>query len=254
MDLSYSVVGFLVGLLVGLTGVGGGAIMTPILIYGYGVSPAIAVGTDLLVAAITKLGASVTHARRGNIEWRTVAWLAAGSLPAAALVILFFGRLADTGKSYDSVITSLLGATLVLSALSLLFKQRLFSAGHAPNRTSSRSAVATVLTGLVIGALVAATSVGAGALGAAALLFLCPLLGTARIVGTDLAHASLLAAVAGLGHAHLGTVDYGLLAQLLLGSLPGTYLGTLLGARLPERLMQRLLGCTLLTVGLRSIF
>ncbi len=255
MDVTYILVGFVVGLLVGLTGVGGGSVMTPILIYGYGITPALAVGTDLALSAVTKVGATVAHARRSNVEWKAVSLLALGSLPSAALVILWFSHLIESGKNYQHIITTTLGITLILTALSLLLKRRLVRvAGIATVSGARRNACAMVITGTVVGGLVAITATGAGALGVVALLWLYPLLTMRRVVGTDLAHATLLTMVAGLGHAHLGTVDYALLVQLGIGTVPGIYLGTHLTTIFPERFMQPLLACTLLAAGVRFVY
>lgn len=249
MELSYTFAGLAVGLLVGLTGVGGGSLMTPLLIYAFGVNPVTAVGTDLLFAAITKSGAAVTHARRCTVNWRVVGLLALGSLPATGAMLYGLSRF-DHSPALDQIIITALGFALIVTAVALLFKQRLIRL-LAPRKEASGAF--TVLAGAMIGALVAITSVGAGALGVMVLFLLHSRLTMLHVVGTDIVHAALLSAVAGLGHAHLGTVDYLMLGQLLLGSLPGIYLGTHLCSRMPERALQYLLAGMLFVVGLKFV-
>lgn len=252
MDLTLTAMGFLVGLLVGFTGVGGGALMTPFLIL-YGLSPAVAVGTDLVYAAITKLGGLILHHRRGTVQWRIVGLLALGSLPAAALSVGLLRYLAERGVNYEPLITSTLGVSLILTSLFLLFKSRKSSAEPQPltrpARISCGVGVCTVAGGALLGVLVTLSSVGAGALGAAILMLLYPRLRAVNVVGVDVAHAALLTAASGFGHIQLGTVDFTLLWHLLLGSLPGIALGTRLGVHLPELLVRRTLGALLLSVG-----
>jgi uncharacterized protein len=251
VDLAYPVAGFIVGIIVGLTGVGGGALMTPFLVL-YGVPPATAVGTDLLYAAATKSGAVWLHNRNRTVQWRIVGLLAFGSLPAAAASILVLNRL-DGGQ--DALITRTLGASLILTSLALLFKERLrrFGAGKWPatRRALHRHPLMlTVLAGVLIGTLVTLSSVGAGALGTAVLLVLYRRLPTVSIVGTDLAHALPLTLLTGLGHLQLGSVDFVLLGSLLLGSLPGIALGTHTGINVPEPILRRVLATLLLAVGI----
>lgn len=252
MDLTLTIAGFLVGLLIGFTGVGGGALMTPFLI-SYGLAPAVAVGTDLVYAAITKFGGLILHHRRGTVEWRIVALLALGSLPAAALSIGLLRHLAESGIDYEPLITSMLGIGLILTSLFLLFRRREKDA--SPRTVSQQMKIAcgagicTVLGGALLGTLVTLSSVGAGALGAAMLMLLYPRLRTVQVVGIDIAHAALLTTASGLGHLQLGSVDFTLLWYLLLGSIPGIALGTRLGVKLPELLVRRALGALLLSVG-----
>ncbi|GAB4347489.1 MAG: sulfite exporter TauE/SafE family protein [Gammaproteobacteria bacterium] len=252
MDPLFTVLGFLVGAVVGFTGVGGGSLMTPLLLM-LGVSPATAVGTDLLYAALTKCGAVWVHGRQRTVAWSVVGRMALGSIPAALLAVLLLrGRMGEGGE-LERIVVATLSVSLVLTALVLLARERIgavATAGGPFSRWRERwRGPATVVAGALIGVLVALSSVGAGALGAAVLVVLYPGLRAVHVVGTDLAHAVPLAAVAGLGHLHLGTVDGALLASLLAGSLPGIYLGTRIGGRLPERYMRRALGCVLLTVG-----
>ncbi len=252
MDWVYPISGFSVGLIVGLTGIGGGSLMTPLLVLVFGVAPATAVGTDLLYAALTKSGGAVAHARRTNVRWKVVALLAAGSVPASALTIAALHALGVDSRLFGSVVTSALGGALILTAITLLLKSRLqqWARRHLPAvAPTTPSMVSTIVTGAVLGCLVTVSSVGAGALGTAALLFLAPGLAAREVVGTDIAHAVPLTLVAGLGHAAIGTVNYALLASLLLGSLPGIWLGTQLSGRLPERHLRSALAAMLLLVG-----
>ena len=249
MELGYALSGLLVGFVVGLTGVGGGSLMTPMLVMIFGVPPATAVGTDLLYASFTKATGVWVHARHGNVEWKLVGWLAAGSIPAALLALHTLG--VDSHR-VGGLITGSLGVALILTALAILFKERLQGLGRqgAGKEWRERHIVpATVATGAVIGALVALSSVGAGAVGVAALFWLFPLLPASRIVGSDIAHAVPLTAVAGLGHFYMGTVDWHLLANLLIGSLPGIYLGSHLSGRIAERWLRPALASMLVLVG-----
>lgn len=253
MDFSYSLAGFVVGAIVGLTGVGGGSLMTPLLVLLFGVHPATAVGTDLLYAAITKSGGSIVHARRGSVDWRIVKLLAAGSVPASALTLFLLDSFAPNGLGGATKLISVtLGVALLLTALSLIFRRQLQAHAHKYEHITSNSrhtAILTVITGLLLGTVVTITSVGAGALGAMALLFLYPRLSALRVVGSELAHAVPLTLVAGLGHWWLGSVDWTLLGSLLLGSLPGIYLGSHLAARVPEHILRSTLATMLLLVG-----
>lgn len=244
--------GLLVGLLVGLTGVGGGSLMTPILVLLFGFKPTTAVGTDLLYAAITKSGGTWIHHRHNNIDWRITGRLALGSLPAAALSLFVLSRLGLDGHSTSRLILSALGVALLLTAGSLIFRQRLlaFAKSHVgPSLSSRHTAGATVIVGATVGAMVALTSVGAGALGVTALVFLYPNLEMRRIVGSDIAHAVPLTLVTGIGHWWLGSVDITLLINLLLGSLPGIMLGSHFAVRVPEHRLRSLLAAVLMLVG-----
>ena len=245
--------GFVVGTLVGLSGVGGGSLMTPLLVLLFGFKPATAVGTDLLYAAITKSGGSWVHHRHGNIDWTITGRLALGSVPAAALTLLILARPGVQGHGATGLISVVLGFALLLTALSLFFRQRLLDIAKRRSASADslqgHAADLTVLVGAVLGVLVTISSVGAGALGVTALTFLYPQLATRRIVGSDIAHAVPLTLVAGLGHWWLGTVDVVLLVSLLIGSLPGIALGAHFAARVPERALRGLLASVLLLVG-----
>jgi hypothetical protein len=253
MDFAQVVSGFFVGTVVGLTGVGGGALMTPLLVLLFGVAPATAVGTDLLFAAATKSGGAWVHARQGSVDWRLTGLLAAGSLPAAALTLALLALYVPGGLgAATGLIKAGLGIALLLTAAALLFRRRLQAwaqrRGAAALPAGRRDAL-TVLVGAILGSLVSLTSVGAGALGVTALLFLYPGLAAVRIVGSDIAHAVPLTLLAGLGHWWLGSIDWSLLATLLVGSLPGIVLGSRLAPRLPERLLRPLLAGMLVLVG-----
>lgn len=258
MDWAYTISGLVVGFVVGLTGVGGGSLMTPLLILLFGVNPAVAVGTDLLYASVTKAGGAWVHARRGHVDWQTVRRLATGSVPGALLTVLALRAISPDSEAFSQVITTTLGVALLLSAVALLLRGRLQDVaqvyGEQLTAWKRRWIVpATVGTGVALGVLVTVSSVGAGALGGAALLFLFPWAPVSRIVGTDIAHAVPLTLVAGLGHLHLGTVDLGLLGGLLLGSLPGIWLGSHASARVPEGVLRPLLATMLALIGIRFV-
>ncbi len=259
-DFAILFAGFAVGLTVGLTGVGGGSLMTPILIFFFGVKPYLAVGTDLLFAACTKLGGTVSLARQQLVPWRVVAQLSAGSLPAAAITLAVLHRLGPATEGVQSLMTHTLGAALLLTAAAMLFKAvrgrqlpRHLVADQLKQASRARHPGLVAVFGAVIGGLVALTSVGAGAIGVSVLLLLFPLLPLPRIVAADIAYAVPLTLVAGLGHASLGSVDWTLLAKLLAGSLPGIWLGTRLMRHTPERLVRSLLSLLLAYAGTRLI-
>ncbi|MFH2139262.1 MAG: sulfite exporter TauE/SafE family protein [Pseudomonadota bacterium] len=256
MDWLYTISGFLVGLIVGVTGVGGGSLMTPLLVLFFGVSPATAVGTDLLYASITKALGGWVHGRNGTVEWKIVGLLSLGSLPAALLTILAFKLLGLDEKSLTGLVTGVLSVALLLTAAALLFKDRIQKLAQREDGTVAvlhhrHLPAATIVTGAVVGVLVTISSIGAGVLGTVALLFLYPRLSTVKVVGTDIAHAVPLTAVAGLGHMTLGTVDFVLLGSLLLGSLPGIYIGSHLSAKVPEKVLRPILAVMLLLIGTR---
>lgn len=255
IDLLYSLSGLFVGVLVGLTGVGGGSLMTPILVLLFGIHPATAVGTDLLYAAATKATGTLVHGLKGSIDWRITGRLAAGSVPAAAVTLWVLHTHGMNSPGTARLIQLVLGVALLLTSLALIFRPQLTAlAARNPLAPSPmRTLGSTVLTGAVLGALVSMTSVGAGAIGVTVLLLLYPMLATTRIVGSDIAHAVPLTLVAGMGHWLLGSVDWSMLLSLLLGSLPGIVLGSLLSARAPERLLRNLLAATLVAVGVRLV-
>lgn len=259
MDWVYSLSGLIVGFIVGLTGMGGGSLMTPLLVLAFGVPPATAVGTDLLYAAMTKTGGVWVHSRRGNVDWKLVGWLAAGSLPAAVLTVSVLSALALKADRLAALISSVLGAALILTAVALLFRDRLRQLSRQRTRTERgwgrRHLVPlTLATGLALGVLVTISSVGAGVIGMAALFWLYPRLPSVKLVGSDIAHAVPLTAVAGLGHFYMGSVDFMLLGYLLIGSLPGIYLGSHMSSRFPERILRPALACMLILIGGRLVW
>jgi uncharacterized membrane protein YfcA len=252
MDSLYPISGFIVGVIVGLTGVGGGSLMTPLLIVAFGVAPATAVGTDLLYAALTKSAGAYVHARRGNVDWRTTGWLAAGSVPTAGATLWVLHVLAANPKAVSSIVTTTLACALFATAAALLLRGRIAPVEGTEDVLPPRPK-ASVALGVVLGALVTLSSVGAGALGTIALLTLFPRVRAARIVGTDIAHAIPLTLVAGLGHAALGGVDWMLLASLTVGSIPGIWLGSHASSRVPDRWLRSMLAAILLFVGVRLV-
>ena len=252
IDPAQALSGFAVGAIVGLTGVGGGSLMTPILVLLFGIHPATAVGTDLLHAAITKAGGTYVHAKQGRVEWRITYLLAAGSLPAAALTLLGLHHFTH-GIGGSKVITTTLGVALLLTAAALALRTHLFRLSKTQSPQAARHPAYTVLTGAVLGVLVSVSSVGAGSLGITALFFLYPQLKASRIVASDLAHAVPLTLVAGLGHWLFGSVDTTLLLSLLTGSLPGIYLGSHFSGRVPETVLRFLLAAILLLVGSKLV-
>jgi uncharacterized membrane protein YfcA len=259
MDWLYTLSGFLVGLIVGVTGVGGGSLMTPLLVLFFGVSPATAVGTDLLYASITKSMGGWVHATKGSVDWKVVKLLALGSIPAAILTILLLKVLALEEKALRGLVTSVLSVALLATATALLLKDWIKKIASRDDGTMyeihhRHLPAATVVTGVVVGALVTISSIGAGVLGTVAILFLYPRMSAVKVVGTDIVHAVPLTAVAGLGHMALGTVDFVLLGSLLLGSLPGIYIGSHLSAKVPEKVLRPLLATLLLIIGLKMVF
>ncbi len=252
MDWLYTLSGFVVGAIVGLTGVGGGSLMTPLLVLLFGIHPATAVGTDLLYAAITKAGGTTVHARKRHVDWRITGLLAGGSIPASILTIWALSYLPKQSPEVTHIISISLGIALLLTAGAIIFRPKLqrYALSHADDSTHTKlQAPITVAIGVLLGILVTISSVGAGALGVAALFFLYPKLPAIRIVGSDLAHAVPLTLIAGLGHWAIGSVDWSLLGSLLLGSLPGIWLGSHASARVPERFLRPILASMLVLVG-----
>jgi uncharacterized membrane protein YfcA len=264
MDLLYSISGFAVGMLVGVTGVGGGSLMTPLLVFLFGFQPAVAVGTDLLYAALTKTGGVfVHHGKHQSVDWRVVGLLSVGSLPLAIVTLLVIRHLLSIGTEVTGAITWSLGVALLLTASALLLRAvllrgRVQSNNHditmkSAARFNGMEVPTTILIGAVLGVLVTLSSVGAGALGTVALLFLYPRASTLKIVGTDLAHAIPLTAIAGTGHWLLGHVDFVLLGSLLIGSLPGIWIGSHLSAKIPEHWLRPFLALILMIIGLKFV-
>lgn len=258
MDWLFTLSGFIVGTIVGFTGVGGGSLMTPLLVLLFGVHPSTAVGTDLLYAAVTKSGGTLVHARQGQVRWDIVGRLAAGSIPATALTLTILAQLPKQGPAAAHLISIGLGLALLGTAAAILLRKQIQALGQKRSQPGESAPLRhltpiTVAVGALLGVLVSLSSVGAGALGTAALFFLYPRLPTPQIVGSDVAHAVPLTLVAGIGHWLIGSVDFHLLGTLLLGSLPGIWLGSTLSARVPERVLRPLLAGTLVLVGTKLI-
>jgi len=252
----YTISGFAVGLLVGLTGVGGGSLMTPLLILLFGMHPAAAVGTDLLYAAATKSAGSVVHGFNRTVDWRVVRRLAAGSVPMTIVSISVLSYLDINGPGTRQLIGWVLAFALLLTAVTLIFRNRIV-ARYAPIMGAlppTRIAVLTVIVGGVLGVLVSISSVGAGAIGVTALVLLYPTLPTARIVGSDIVHAVPLTLVAGVGHWFLGSVDWQVFTALILGSVPGILIGSYAASRFPETALRVVLALTLLAVAAKLSF
>jgi uncharacterized membrane protein YfcA len=244
--------GFGVGAIVGLTGVGGGSLMTPLLIGVFKLNPAVAIGTDLWFAAITKSGGAWAHHRHGHVDRRITLLLLAGSVPAAIATIAWM-HWSGVTRSGMAMLTWSLGIALLLTAVTVAYRKAWHAVGLRLERwlPERRKAIATVACGLALGVLVSLSSIGAGAIGATLILLLYPRLPAQRLVGTDIAHAVPLTLVAGIGHASLGHVDWHLLAWLLIGSLPGIWIGAQLTKAFPERLVRTLLCVSLVTAGLK---
>jgi len=246
--------GFGVGAIVGITGVGGGSLMTPLLLSVFKLSPALAIGTDLWFAALTKVSGSVAHARHGHVKWRITGLLLAGSIPASVLTVALMHFTGIT-KGWASTLTFSLGIALFLTALVVAFKKSWQAVGlrlerHIPD---SRKPALTVASGVLLGVLVSLSSIGAGAIGATLILLIYPRLEARYIVGSDIAHAVPLTLVAGIGHAMLGNVDWILLVSLVIGSVPGIWLGAQLTRRLPDGVIRGLLCASLLMAGWKVI-
>lgn len=262
MDLFYILTGGIVGLIIGLTGVGGGSLMTPLLVLGFGINPAIAVGTDLLYAAITKAGGVFFHQRQGTVDWKIAGLLASGSIPSSLITIAILGYLHKSGVNFENVMMATLSAMLILTAVVVFLRNRLLSYLHTTlsEKKSFLSflvgyrSVFTFLSGVLLGIVVSLSSVGAGAIGSAILFLLYPRKPAISIVGTDLAHAVPLTAIAGLGHLQLGTVDLILLTGLLLGGLPSIYLGSLIGKNMPDKILRPMIGSILLLLGITLLY
>ena len=260
VDLGYVYAGFFVGTIVGLTGVGGGSLMTPILIFFFGVKPFMAVGTDLLFAAFTKLGGTVSFERQRIVPWRVVGWLSVGSIPACLITLGFLQWVGPAAPEVQSLITTTLGVALLLTAAAMLYKAlqgkqvpRHLAASEADHASTPRHWSLPVVFGALIGTLVTLTSVGAGAIGVTVLLLLYPKLPLPRIVAADIAYAVPLTLLAGLGHASMGSVDWDLLTKLLTGSLPGIWLGSRLTHYTPDRVIRSLLSVLLAWAGTKLV-
>lgn len=259
-DLAFIFAGFFVGLIVGLTGVGGGSLMTPILIFFFGVKPYLAVGTDLLFAAFTKLGGTVKLARARIIDWRMVGHLSAGSIPAALITLYVLNQVGPASAQAQGLMTTTLGFALLLTAAATLYKAIkgkkapiTIASGQEAKAAKPLHWALPILFGALIGTMVTLTSVGAGAIGVTVLMILYPMLPLPRIVAADIAYAVPLTLVAGFGHASMGSVDWPLLGKLLIGSIPGIWVGSHVMTRIPERAIRSLLSVLLAYAGLKLI-
>jgi len=252
MEFAYIVVGFAVGMLVGLTGVGGGSLMTPILVLFFHIKPALAVGTDLLYASATKTVGIFAHGKLGNIDWKIVSLLAFGSVPASILTTLYLRNRDIASDATVSTIKLWLGIALLVTSISVLFRNQLVKLANKELIVIEEWVpTVTVILGSILGALVTLTSVGAGALGITALLIIYPQRSINTVIGSDIAHAVPLTLVAGLGHASIGTVDYNLLGTLLIGSIPGIWVGSHLSLKMAEHWVRIALALILIFVGIK---
>ncbi len=250
--------GFGVGALVGLTGVGGGSLMAPIMILIFGLSPSTAVGTDLWFAATTKIVGAWIHGKKGTIDKQILRRMFCGSLPSAILTLIWLYA-TGTGQSHSQMMFKTLGATLVMTSIAAMFRRRfqalgLRMRGSRPIEFRTLQPALTVLAGAILGFLVTFTSIGAGALGAVMLLYLYPLRLTSKsLVGTDIVHAIPLTILAGTGHLLLGNVNYTLLINLLLGSIPGIVLGSFASTHAPEKIVRSAIALMIAVVGVKML-
>ena len=257
MSVSYIVSGFAVGVLVGLTGVGGGSLMTPLLTLLFGVSPTVAVGTDLAFASATKVAGTFAHRYRGNVHWNIVRHLCIGALPAAVLTTLTLKYFGGLGDEIGQIIRYSIAGSVMLTVIALIFRTRLqnWMSAHPERQIQGTKLVTvTIVSGAILGTLVTISSIGAGAIGATILVLLYPRLSPAEIAGTDIAYAVPLTAIAALGHWWLGSINWELLAMLLLGSVPGITLGSLASKAIPEKVLRVLLATVLTTVAVKLVF
>jgi uncharacterized membrane protein YfcA len=257
MTLSYVVSGFSVGVLVGLTGVGGGSLMTPLLTLLFGISPTVAVGTDLAFASLTKSAGTLAHKVRGTVHWDIVKRLCLGALPAAVLATIALKYFGALDKQISQIIRYSIAASVLLTVVALLFRGRMLTwINNHPKKQlqGTKLVAATVVAGAVLGTLVTISSIGAGAIGATLIVLLYPRLTPAEIAGTDIAYAVPLTAIAAAGHWYLGSINWELLITLLLGSVPGITLGSLAARAIPEKLLRGLLATTLTGVAAKMVF
>ena len=257
MDFNYIISGFAVGLLVGMTGVGGGSLMTPLLTLMFGVAPSVAVGTDLAFASITKAFGTITHRVRGTVDWRIVRLLCGGALPAAIVATLALKQLGALEEQVAVFIRYSIAGSVLLTVGAILFRRRMLDwvSNHPEKQLQGRSLdTATVVAGAVLGTLVTISSIGAGAIGATLLVLLYPRLTPAQVAGTDIAYAVPLTAIAAVGHWWLGSINWALLGALLIGSVPGITLGSWFARSVPERFLRGLLAATLTGVAVKIIY
>jgi uncharacterized protein len=256
MTLTYIISGFAVGTLVGLTGVGGGSLMTPLLTLMFGVSPTVAVGTDLAFASITKAAGTFTHRLRGTVEWHVVRLLCFGAVPAAIFATLGLKYFGGLSKEIGQVIRYSIACSVLLTVVALLFKGKMLAwlNAHPEKQLQGKKLeAATIFAGLVLGVLVTISSIGAGAIGATLLVMLYPRMPSAHIAGTDIAYAVPLTAIAAIGHWWLGSINWELLGSLLIGSLPGITLGSMAAKAVPEKFLRGLLATTLTLVAAKLV-
>jgi uncharacterized membrane protein YfcA len=256
MDLPLIFSGFVVGLLVGLTGVGGGSLMTPLLTLMFGVSPSVAVGTDLAFASITKTAGTATHRLRGTVRWDVVRLLCFGALPAAVLATLGLKYFGGLDKQIGQLIRYCIAGSVMLTVVAILFRRKMLAwmLAHPDRQLQGRAlSVATVVAGAVLGTLVTVSSIGAGAVGATLLVLMYPRLTPAEVAGTDIAYAVPLTAISAAGHWWLGSIDWTLLLTLLVGSVPGITVGSWFAHSLPERLLRGVLATVLVSVAAKLV-
>ncbi|SHG42732.1 sulfite exporter TauE/SafE family protein [Massilia sp. CF038] len=257
MLFTYIISGFGVGLLVGMTGVGGGSLMTPLLTLLFGINPSVAVGTDLAFASITKTAGTFTHRLRGTVRWDIVKLLCIGALPAAVATALALKQFGALDAGIGQIIRYSIAGSVLLTVVALLFKGKMLAwlNAHPEKHLQGRSlSAATIVAGLVLGTLVTVSSIGAGAIGATLLVMLYPRLSAAEVAGTDIAYAVPLTAIAAFGHWWLGSINWELLAMLLIGSVPGITLGSWMARAVPERVLRALLAMTLTAVAAKLIY
>lgn len=259
LETIFILAGGLVGFIIGLTGVGGGSLMTPILVLGFGITPSIAVGTDLLYAAITKANGVFFHHKNKTIDWKVAALMGSGSIPSSILSVIFIEKIKTKGLDYDSIMMTTLSIMLIITAIIIIVKNRLLAWAHAEKSGAISLLLGyrpylTICCGIALGFLVTISSVGAGAIGSAILFMLYPSKKPTSIVGTDLAHAIPLTTIAGTGHLHLGTVDFDLLLGLLTGGIPAIYLGSIVGKKLPDTLLRPIIALVLLLMGIKLAY
>jgi uncharacterized membrane protein YfcA len=254
MGLEFTLSGFIVGLLVGLTGVGGGSLMTPLLVLLFKINPAIAIGTDLLYASITKSAGVISHSKLGHIQWNVVQKLMLGSIPASILTTFFLKQMNLGSPDTMNIIEMCLGIALIFTAIAVLTQPIIIERSkNKVIKNNPNTGHLTILLGLFLGIMVTVTSVGAGALGVTVLLILYPKMSVKNIIGTDIAHAVPITFIAGLGHYNLGHVDFILLGTLLLGSIPGIWVGSFLSSKIDENKLRYVLVLVLILIGIKLI-
>lgn len=260
MEFSFILVGALVGLVIGFTGVGGGSLMTPILMLGFGIQPAIAVGTDLLYATFTKCGGIFFHHKNQTVDWKIVRLLSIGSIPSSIITIIFLGQLQKTNFDYEHIIILTLSTMLIITSVVIISKKYLLAFiyfkhtnNYLVNFIRKFRPKITFMCGCFLGCVVTLSSVGAGAIGSAMLFLLYPRKPSIIIVGTDIAHAVPLTAIAGFGHLYFKNVDFNLFFGLLAGGIPSIYLGSLIGSKLPDNVLRFLISLLLLAMGIKLL-